>query len=102
MTAAKEVGLGVSEDLVGPNITGFTVAQTISKNGVRLSAARAYLWPNRKRKNLHVAMNATATKIITRKIFSKVRAEGITFIMVSGPIFEFLLDTISQLHLHKQ
>lgn len=102
MTAAKEVGLGVSEDLVGQNITGFTVAQTISKNGVRISASRVFLWPHRNRKNLHVAVNAMATKVTTKKIFSKVTAEGITFIMVSGPVFEFLLGTISRLHLHKR
>lgn len=92
MTAAKETGLGVTEDLVGQNITGFTVAQTISRNGVRLSAARAYLWPHRNRQNLHVALNATVTKVNTKKIFSKVKAKGITFIMVSWPsiFLEFL------------
>ncbi|KAG5319132.1 DHGL dehydrogenase, partial [Acromyrmex heyeri] len=81
LTAAEETGLGVSEDLVGQNITGFTVAQTISRNGVRLSAARAYLWPNRNRKNLHVALNAIVTKVNTMKSLSKVKAVGITFIM---------------------
>jgi len=82
------MGLGTSEDLVGLNSTGFTVAQTISKNGVRLSAARAYLWPHRNRKNLHVALNALATKVNTKvisKVISKksLKADGITFIMVS-------------------
>ncbi|XP_011170785.2 glucose dehydrogenase [FAD, quinone] [Solenopsis invicta] len=81
MTAAEETGLGVSEDLVGQNITGFTVAQTISKSGVRLSAARAYLWPYANRPNLDVALNAIVTKINTKKICSKVKTEGITFIM---------------------
>ncbi|KAL6256462.1 hypothetical protein P5V15_012575 [Pogonomyrmex californicus] len=85
MTAAEEASLGVSEDLVGQNITGFTVAQTISESGVRRSAARAYLWPHRSRKNLHVALNATATKVITKKILSKVTAEGITLIMNGRP-----------------
>ncbi|TGZ54850.1 Uncharacterized protein DBV15_01942 [Temnothorax longispinosus] len=81
MSAAKEVGLGTTEDLVGENIKGFTVAQTISNNGVRLSTARAFLWPHRNRKNLHVALNAMATKVNTKKILSKVKADGITFIM---------------------
>lgn len=80
--AARETGLGVSEDLTGPNITGFTVAQTISRNGVRLSAARAFLWPHRNRKNLHVALNATATRIDTTKIGKKVKATGITLALV--------------------
>ncbi|EZA60260.1 hypothetical protein DMN91_010530 [Ooceraea biroi] len=78
---AKEVGLGTTADLVGPKITGFTVAQTISKNGVRLSTPRAFLWPVRHRKNLHIALNATATKVNTRKLGSKVKAEGITVLM---------------------
>ncbi|XP_077275111.1 glucose dehydrogenase [FAD, quinone]-like [Temnothorax americanus] len=81
MSAAKEVGLGTTEDLVGENIKGFTVAQTISNNGVRISTARAFLWPHRNRKNLHVALNAMATKVNTKKILSKVKADGITFIM---------------------
>lgn len=82
MQAAEEVGLGITEDLVGPNITGFTVAQTISRNGVRLSASRAFLWPNRNRPNLHIALNATATKIQTRRVNSKVTASGLSFTMV--------------------
>lgn len=89
LTAAKEAGFGVTEDMVGPNLTGFTIAQTISKDGVRLSAARAFLWPHRNRKNLHVALNAMATKVITRKSFSKVKAKGISFIM-NGRRYEVL------------
>lgn len=83
LKAAEEVGLGVTEDLVGEKITGFTIAQTISRNGVRLSAPRAFLWPNRNRKNLHVALNAIATKINTIKVDKNVKAKGITFVMVS-------------------
>ncbi|XP_028048014.2 glucose dehydrogenase [FAD, quinone] [Monomorium pharaonis] len=81
LTAANQTGLGVTEDLVGQNITGFTVAQTISRDGVRLSAARAFLWPHRNRKNLHIALNAIATKVRTIKTSSTVKAEGITLIM---------------------
>jgi len=95
------MGLGTSEDLVGPNSTGFTVAQTISKNGVRLSAARAYLWPHRNRKNLHVALNALATKVNTKITLKKsLKADGITFIMVSRlllvPLSQVSTDAILQ------
>lgn len=89
--------------MVGPNITGFTVAQTISKNGVRLSAARAFLWPHRNRKNLHVVLNATVTKINVKKtLHSKVKTEGITFTMVSSlvTLIEFLRVRLR--HLHKR
>lgn len=63
MSAAKETGYGVTEDLVGDKITGFTVAQTISKNGVRQSAATSFLRPFRDRDNLHVITNTLATRI---------------------------------------
>ncbi|XP_031774102.1 glucose dehydrogenase [FAD, quinone] [Apis florea] len=65
LNAAKEAGFGVSEDLSGDQINGFTVAQTISKNGVRVSSARAFITPFEHRKNLHVIVNATVTKVRT-------------------------------------
>lgn len=81
LRAAEEVGFGTTEDLVGPNITGFAIAQTISNNGVRLSTPRAYLWPHKNRQNLHIALNATALKVNTARKGSKVIATGITFRM---------------------
>ncbi|XP_014467197.1 PREDICTED: glucose dehydrogenase [FAD, quinone]-like isoform X2 [Dinoponera quadriceps] len=81
LDAAEETELGTTNDVVGEKIVGFTVAQTISKKGVRLSSSRAYLWPARDRKNLHVALNATATKIHTRNVGKQVRASGITVVM---------------------
>lgn len=96
LTAANEVHLGTTADLVGPNITGFTVAQTISKNGVRLSTPRAFLWPFRHRKNLHIALNATATKILTRKIGAKKKAEGITVLMVSQLVINQSIDALDE------
>ncbi|KAK2575514.1 hypothetical protein KPH14_011235 [Odynerus spinipes] len=66
LQSAKEVGFGVSEDLVGDKITGFTVAQTLSKDGVRESTAAAYLRPYRNKKNLHIALDATVTTVLTR------------------------------------
>jgi len=92
--AAQQVGLGSTEDLMGEKITGFTVAQTISKDGVRLSTPRAFLWPHRNRKNLHIALNATVTKVNTRKTGSVVRAIGINLVMVSlyMAIFFFNFD----------
>ncbi|KOX78881.1 Glucose dehydrogenase [acceptor], partial [Melipona quadrifasciata] len=63
LKAAEEVGFGVTEDLVGDKITGFTVAQTISKEGVRTSAVRSYITPVAHRKNLHVAIDAMVTKV---------------------------------------
>ncbi|XP_044593925.1 glucose dehydrogenase [FAD, quinone]-like isoform X1 [Cotesia glomerata] len=62
--AAEEQGFGLSSDLNGDTITGFTIAQSTSKNGVRVSSASAFLRPIRNRRNLHIALNATVTKIL--------------------------------------
>lgn len=79
LKAAEEEGFGVTEDMVGDKITGFTIAQTISKDGVRVSSAASYLWPYRSRKNLDIALNATATKIN----FIKNKAYSVDYIIVS-------------------
>lgn len=64
LAAAKEKGYPISEDLNGDQIKGFNVAQATTKNGVRVSSAAAFLRPFRHRRNLQIALNATATKII--------------------------------------
>ncbi|EFN69046.1 Glucose dehydrogenase [acceptor] [Camponotus floridanus] len=75
LAAAVERGYSISEDLNGDQITGFSVAQTTSKNGVRVSSAGAFLRPVRERRNLQIALNATATKII----IENQKAVGIQF-----------------------
>lgn len=79
LRAAEEAGFGISEDLSGDKINGFTIAQTISKNGVRVSSARAFITPFEHRKNLHVIVNATVTRVRT---LSK-RATGVDVLVVS-------------------
>ncbi|XP_066591994.1 glucose dehydrogenase [FAD, quinone]-like [Prorops nasuta] len=74
--AAAERGYPLSEDLNGDQYTGFTVAQTNSRDGVRVSSASAFLRPVRHRKNLHVALNATATRIIIENF----QAVGVEYI----------------------
>lgn len=65
LDAASELGLGLTEDLNGDELTGFTVAQFTQKQGARQSSSKAFLHPVRHRSNLHVIVNATATRIIT-------------------------------------
>ncbi|EFN81338.1 Glucose dehydrogenase [acceptor] [Harpegnathos saltator] len=84
LKAAEQLDFGITNDMVGEKITGFTIAQTISKGGVRLSSSRAFLWPNRDRKNLQVLVNATATKIHTKMVGKQVKASGITVVMKNG------------------
>ncbi|XP_054011316.1 glucose dehydrogenase [FAD, quinone]-like [Hylaeus anthracinus] len=77
MEAAEEVGFGITEDMTGDKITGFTVAQTISRNGVRLSSVSAFIRPFTHRENLHVALNAMVTKITTKEK----KATGVELVM---------------------
>ncbi|XP_015592925.1 glucose dehydrogenase [FAD, quinone] [Cephus cinctus] len=63
LEAGKEMGYNVV-DLNGRTHTGFAIAQTTSRNGSRLSTARAFLRPARDRRNLHVMLNSTVTRII--------------------------------------
>lgn len=64
LKAAREIRMPVSEDLNGDQITGFTIAQTTSRDGSRLSSAKAFLRPARSRPNLHVLLNSTATRVV--------------------------------------
>lgn len=80
LAAAEETGYGVSEDLNGHLFKGFSVAQTNSEDGARVSSSRAFLSPARTRRNLHVALNATATKIFIRDS----RAVAVRFYQVSN------------------
>ncbi|KAI4495575.1 hypothetical protein M0802_008587 [Mischocyttarus mexicanus] len=64
LNAARERGYPIIEDHNGAEYMGFTVAQMASKDGVRVSSSSAFLRPMRNRRNLHIALNATATKII--------------------------------------
>lgn len=79
LAAAAERGYPISEDLNGDQFTGFTVGQTTSKNGVRMSSAAAFLRPVRHRRNLQIALNATVTKIVIENN----KAVGVQYYQVS-------------------
>lgn len=63
LQGGEELGYKV-QDLNGANNTGFMIAQTTSKNGIRYSSARAFLRPASKRPNLHILVNTTASKVL--------------------------------------
>lgn len=63
LKGGEELGFKV-QDLNGANNTGFMIAQTTSKNGIRFSSARAFLRPVSKRPNLHILVNTTASKVL--------------------------------------
>ncbi|KAG5894009.1 hypothetical protein JTB14_031009 [Gonioctena quinquepunctata] len=80
LKAAQEIGYNATNDLNGKDFLGFTIAQSNTRNGIRLSSARAYLRPARNRNNLHIMLNSTATKIIVGKNGNKKIAQGVEFI----------------------
>lgn len=63
LKGGEELGYKI-QDLNGANQTGFMIAQTTSKNGIRYSSARAFLRPASKRQNLHILVNTTASKVL--------------------------------------
>lgn len=63
LQAGEELGFK-AQDLNGANNTGFMIAQTFSKNGIRYSSARSFLRPAAKRPNLHILVNTTASKVL--------------------------------------
>ena len=73
--AAQEIGIPRNDDFNGPTQEGVGYYQTTSKNGRRMSAARAFLKPAMKRGNLRVEINALAERVT----FDGKRASGVVF-----------------------
>lgn len=61
----QKLGLPYNRDANGGKLRGFTVWPFTAKDDVRADSARAYYWPvAAQRKNLHVMLNTTATRLI--------------------------------------
>jgi choline dehydrogenase len=75
LQAGVEAGLAHSDDLNGATIEGVGLFQVTTKGGLRMSAARAYLWPARRRANLRIVTGALATRLL----FEGNRATGIAY-----------------------
>ncbi|HVO03181.1 MAG TPA: GMC family oxidoreductase N-terminal domain-containing protein [Candidatus Cybelea sp.] len=73
--AGQEAGLAFNPDLNGATQEGVGTYQITTRNGFRLSSARAYLWPALWRPNLAVRTNALATRIL----FEGKRAVGVAY-----------------------
>jgi choline dehydrogenase-like flavoprotein len=73
--AAKQAGFPENRDFNGAQQEGVGLYQVTHKNGERLSAAKAYLAPNRHRPNLHVLTGAQATRVLLEGR----RAVGVAF-----------------------
>lgn len=75
LRAGEELGLPVNPDFNGRSQEGVGVYQLNTKNGRRMSPARAFLHPAMKRSNVKVATNALATRIL----FEGRRAVGVEY-----------------------
>lgn len=74
--ACNALGLPFNPDFNGDTQEGVGTYQLTARNGQRLSAARAFLWPARKRKNLRVESSA----MVERLDFEGRRAVGVTYV----------------------
>ncbi len=75
LEACAQIGLEPTRDFNGSRFEGVGLYQITTRNGFRLSAARAYLWPVMKRRNLRVETGAQATRIL----FDGTRAAGVEY-----------------------
>jgi choline dehydrogenase len=73
--AGREAGYAISRDLNGERQEGFGALDMTVRDGVRASAANAYLKPAMKRRNLRVLTHALATRIA----FEGRRAAGVHY-----------------------
>jgi choline dehydrogenase len=75
ITASERAGLKYNADFNGAEQEGVGTFQLTIKNGIRNSAARAFLKPAMKRKNLRVETGALATRIL----FDGAKAIGVEY-----------------------
>ena len=73
--AAQQCGYPRNDDFNGATQEGAGLYQTTTRNGVRCSAAHAYLKPARRRRNLRIVSEALATRIL----FEGRRAVGVEY-----------------------
>ncbi len=73
--ACEEAGLAYNHDFNGDAQEGVGTYHITVRNGLRMSAARAYLWPARNRGNLEIETHAH----VSRLLFEGTRAVGVEY-----------------------
>lgn len=76
IAAGRELGLAANADFNGAAQEGIGIYQITTRDGRRMSAARAFLRPAMKRPNVRVETNALATRIL----FEGNRAVGVEYL----------------------
>ncbi len=64
LKAGQELGLPQNSDFNGAHQEGVGIYQLTTRNGRRMSAARAFLWPAMRRRNVRVETGAHVTRIL--------------------------------------
>lgn len=64
LRAGEELGLQRNSDFNGEQQEGVGIYQLTTRNGRRMSAAKAFLWPAMKRRNVRVETGAHVTRIL--------------------------------------
>jgi choline dehydrogenase len=80
LAAAQEAGITYNPDFNGERQEGCGPLQRTIANGIRCSAAKAYLYPARVRPNLTVISNAQATKLL----FDNHRIIGVQYLRMGN------------------
>ena len=75
LAAGEEIGLARNPDMNGANFEGVGLYQITTRDGLRMSAARAHLWPAMRRQNLQVVTEARVDRIDLEGR----RAAGVTY-----------------------
>ena len=75
LEAGQQAGLPLVQDFNGPAQEGVGIYQISTRNGRRMSAARAFLRPAMKRQNVRIETGALATRIV----FDGRRAVGVEY-----------------------
>ena len=87
--ASIEYGLKPNSDFNGATQEGVGMYQITTKDGIRMSAARAYLYPALKRNNCHLEKNT----LVTRILFENKKAIGVEYLQAGK---------IKHLHVNKE
>ena len=75
LQAAQQAGLPLNPDFNGASQEGVGIYQITARNGRRMSAARAFLRPAMRRRNLDIVTHAHATRVL----FEGRRASGVEY-----------------------
>lgn len=76
LKAAEQAGLAINPDHNAARMEGAACYQITTRNGLRASASRSYLWPARKRPNLDIRTRSHACRVM----FSDRRAVGVEYL----------------------